>query len=218
MIIASPCRAPSISQRLARTLATLMPADSEVLGLQALLELQASRLRTRTDAQGRPVLLTDQDRSRWDRLLIRRGLQALQRAQVLAEQGDGLGPYTLQAAIAGCHARAVRAQDTDWPTIVQLYDALAQVMPGPVVALNRAVAVGMAQGPAQALPLVEALAAEPALRQYPWLSAVRADLLLKLGRRAEAAADFRRAADLTRNTREREGLLQRAADALPPPA
>lgn len=200
--------------RLSRTLSGLMPAEGEVLGLQALLELQAARLPARTDAQGRPVLLADQDRSRWDRLLLRRGLHALQRAQVLAGQGDGLGPYTLQAAIAACHVRAPRAEDTDWPHIVALYDALLQVSPGPVVALNRAVAVGMAQGAAQALPLVDTLAADPALHQYPWLSAVRADLLLKLGRHDEAAADFRRAAALTRNEPEREGLLQRAAHAL----
>ncbi len=204
--------------RLARTLAGLMPDDSEVLGLLALLELQASRTHARTDAQGRPVLLAEQDRGRWDRLLIERGLAALQRAEALAAHGQGLGPYALQAAIAACHARAARAADTDWPRIVALYDGLLQAAPGPVVALNRAVAVGMAFGADAALPLVESLTAEPALRQYPWLPAVRGDLLLKLGRRAEAAAAFEQAAALTRNQRERELLLQRAAAATAPPA
>ncbi|MFT3818624.1 MAG: sigma-70 family RNA polymerase sigma factor [Rubrivivax sp.] len=197
--------------RLARTLAGLMPAESEALGLQALLELQASRTPARTDAQGRPVLLAEQDRGRWDARLIGSGLDALARAEALAAQGDGLGPYALQAAIAACHARATRAADTDWPRIVALYDGLLRAAPGPVVALNRAVAVGMAFGADAALPLVDALAAEPALRQYPWLPAVRGDLLLKLGRRAEAAAAFEQAATLTRNQRERELLLQRAA-------
>jgi RNA polymerase sigma factor (sigma-70 family) len=221
--------------RLARTLAGLMPDDSEVLGLQALLELQASRTHARTDAQGRPVLLAEQDRGRWDALLIQRGLAALGHAEALAAlpnadalaalpraeapaaQGEGLGPYALQAAIAACHARAARAADTDWPRIVALYDGLLQAAPGPVVALNRAVAVGMAFGADAALPLVDALAAEPALRQYPWLPAVRGDLLLKLGRRAEAAVAFEQAAALTRNQRERELLLQRAAAATAPP-
>ena len=198
--------------RLARTLAGLMPAESEVLGLQALLELQASRTAARTDAQGRPVLLAEQDRGRWDTALVERGLAALAQAEALAAPGaEGLGPYALQAAIAACHARAARAEDTDWPRIVALYDGLLQAAPGPVVALNRAVAVGMAFGADAALPLVDALAAEPALRQYPWLPAVRGDLLLKLGRRAEAAAAFGQAAALTRNQRERELLLQRAA-------
>ena len=203
------------AQRLARTLAGLMPAESEVLGLLALLEVQASRSHARTDAQGRPVLLTDQDRSRWDRLLIRRGLEALARAEALAAgpQGSGLGPYALQAGIAACHARAARAADTDWARIVALYDALAQIAPSPVVELNRAVAVGMAFGPAAALPLVDALAAEAALRQYHWLPSVRGDLLLKLGQHAEAQAEFERAAGLTRNARERELLLQRAQSA-----
>ena len=150
--------------RLARTLAGLMPAESEVLGLQALLELQASRLHARTDAAGQPVLLTDQDRARWDPLLIRRGLAALAQAEALAARGDGLGPYALQAGIAACHARAPQPAATDWPRIVALYDALAQVAPSPVVALNRAVAVGMAFGPAAALPLVDALASEAVLR------------------------------------------------------
>ncbi len=199
--------------RLARTLAGLMPAESEVLGLQALLELQASRLHARTDAAGQPVLLTDQDRARWDPLLIRRGLAALAQAEALAARGDGLGPYALQAGIAACHARAPQPAATDWPRIVALYDALAQVAPSPVVALNRAVAVGMAFGPAAALPLVDALAGEAVLRQYHWLPAVRGDLLLRLDRADEAAAEFERAAALTRNARERTLLLQRAAAA-----
>ncbi len=199
--------------RLARTLAGLMPAVSEVLGLQALLELQSSRSQARTDTQGRPVLLTEQDRSQWDRALIERGLVALALAERLADQGEGRGPYALQAGIAGCHARAPRAADTDWALIVQLYDGLLQVTPSPVVALNRAVAVGMAAGPAAALPLVDALQAEPALQHYPWLPGVRADLLLKLGRRAEARAAFEQAASLTRNGRERDLLLSRAAQA-----
>jgi RNA polymerase sigma factor (sigma-70 family) len=198
--------------RLARTLARLMPEDSEVLGLQALLEVQASRLPARTDAEGNPVLLTAQDRTRWDHLLIHRGLAALDRAEQLAASRDGLGPYALQAAIAACHARAARADDTDWVRIVALYDALLQVQPGPVVALNRAVAVGMAFGPASALPLVDALLTEPALRDYPWLPGVRADLLARMGRETEARAEFRRAAALTRNSREQALLLARAGD------
>ena len=198
--------------RLARTVAGLMPDEAEVQGLQALLELQASRLQARTDANGHPVLLTEQDRTRWDHALIHRGLTALARAEQLATQADGLGTYTLQAGIAACHARAASPQATDWPRIVALYDTLAQVTPSPVIALNRAVAVGMAFGPAAALPLVDALQDEPALRQYHWLPSVRADLLLKLGRPAQARAEFERAAGLTRNARERELLLQRAAD------
>ncbi len=197
--------------RLARTVAGLMPDEADVHGLQALLELQASRLQARTDTDGHPVLLTEQDRTRWDHALIHRGLTALARAEQLATRADGLGPYTLQAGIAACHARASSPQATDWPRIVALYDALAQVTPSPVIALNRAVAVGMAFGPAAALPLVDALQDEPALRQYHWLPSVRADLLLKLGRPAQARAEFERAAGLTRNARERELLLQRAA-------
>lgn len=197
--------------RLARTLAGLMPQDPEVHGLLALLELQASRLPARRDAQGRPVLLTEQDRSLWDAEGIRRGLAALAHAELLAAQGDGLGPYALQAAMAACHARAARAEDTDWPQIVALYDALMELSPSPVVALNRAVALGMAFGPGLALPLVDALQQDPALRQYPWLPAVRADLLHKLGRRREARDELLRAAELTRNAPERERLLQRAA-------
>lgn len=199
--------------RLARTLAGLMPAHSEVWGLQALLALQASRAPARTGADGSPVLLADQDRSRWDGALIERGLAALAQAEQLAARGDGLGPYALQAAIAACHARARHPDATDWARIVSLYDALAEVAPGPVVALNRAVAVGQAFGPAAALALVDALAAEPALRQYHWLPAVRGDLLQRLGDAAAARAAFEHAAAQARNARERALLLQRAAAA-----
>jgi len=193
--------------RLGRILAELTPGEGEVHGLVALMELQASRLPARTDAQGRPVLLMEQDRGRWDPLLIRRGLAALTRS---AAQGGALGAYALQAELAACHARARTPQDTDWPRIVALYDALAQVMPSPVVALNRAVAVGMAFGPQAGLDLVDALAADAALANYHWLPSVRGDLLAKLGRHAEAYAEFERAAGMTRNTRERELLLARA--------
>ncbi|MGZ2748440.1 RNA polymerase sigma factor [Burkholderia stagnalis] len=196
--------------RLGRVLAGLAPDESEVLGLVALMELQASRMHARTDAQGRPVLLLEQDRSRWDPLLIRRGLAALDRA---AKLGGVRGPYALQAALAACHARARQASDTDWALIVALYDALAEVAPSPVVELNRAVAVGMAFGPAAGLELVDALRDDPALARYHWLPSVRGDLLAKLGRTDEAKAEFRRAAELTRNARERELLLGRAADA-----
>ena len=199
--------------RLGRVLAGLTPQDAEVHGLVALMEIQASRARTRTGAEGRPVLLMDQDRSRWDMLLIRRGLVALERAGVLIEQqGSARGPYALQAAIAACHARARRAAATDWAQIVALYDALAQAAPSPVVELNRAVAVGMAFGPEAALELVDALLADPALSQYHLLPSVRGDLLAKLGRHAEAKCEFERAAGLTRNARERELLLTRAAE------
>jgi RNA polymerase sigma factor (sigma-70 family) len=193
--------------RLARMLAQLAPHAAEAHGLQALLEIQASRLRARVDAQGRPILLLDQDRSRWDRLLIGRGLAALERARTL--DGDA-GPYQLQAAIAACHARAATAPATDWPRIVALYDALAERLPSPVVALNRAVAIGMAHGPAAALPLVDALRDTPSLQRYHLLPAVRGDLLVKLGRPAEARAEFERAAALTANARERTLLLERA--------
>ena len=192
--------------RLARVLAGLMPDEGEAHGLAALLELQASRLPARIDAQGQPVLLLAQDRGRWDRLLIRRGLAALVRAQACG----ALGPYGLQAALAACHARAARAEDTDWRAIVALYDALYARMPTPVVALNRAVALGMDQGPAAALPLVEALQAEPTLARYPWLWSARADLLERLGRYAEAETAFLQAAALTRNTREAALLTARA--------
>jgi RNA polymerase sigma factor (sigma-70 family) len=193
--------------RLGRVLAGLVPDVAEVHGLVALLEIQASRARARTDASGRPVLLLEQDRARWDHLLIRRGLAALERAGAL---GGARGPYALQAAIAACHARAARPEATDWEQIVALYDALAQVAPSPVVELNRAVAVGMAFGPAAGLEIVDALAEEPALAGYHWLPSVRADLLAKLGRHAEARAEFERAAAMTRNARERELLLERA--------
>lgn len=193
--------------RLGRVLAGLAPDESEVHGLVALMEIQASRMHARVDAQGCPVLLLDQDRSRWDPLLIRRGLAALARSEAL---GGASGPYALQAVLAACHARARHADDTDWEQIVALYDALAQVAPSPVVELNRAVAVGMAFGPAAGLEIVDALAADPALARYHWLPSVRGDLLAKLGRRAEAQAEFQRAADMTLNAREREMLLARA--------
>ncbi len=193
--------------RLGRILAGLVAGESEVHGLVALMEIQASRTPARVDTQGRPVLLLDQDRSRWDTLLIRRGFAALERAQSL---GGASGPYALQAALAACHARAHTAEQTDWVQIVALYDALAQISPSPVVELNRAVAVGMAFGPAAALEIVDVLAADPALANYHWLPSVRADLLAKLGRGDEARAEFERAAAMTRNARERELLLERA--------
>ena len=197
--------------RLGRMLAELARDDSEVHGLVALMELQASRAAARIDAQGRPVLLSEQDRTQWDRLLIRRGLAALDRARSLAVAArHPLAPYALQAAIAACHARAASADETDWPSIVALYDALAQAMPSPVVQLNRAVAVGMAFGPVAALEIVDALQRDGALRDYQWLPSVRADLLAKLGRNDEARAELMRAAELARNARERELLLERA--------
>lgn len=201
---------PALAQealRLARMLAELAPGAAEAHGLAALLELQASRLDARTDAQGRPILLADQDRSRWDRLLIRRGLAALARAEALSPQR---GPYALQAAIAACHARAGTADATDWPVIATLYAELARVAPSPVVELNRAVAVGMAHGPAEGLAIVERLLEDKALRQYPWLPSVQGDLLDKLGRRQEARAAFERAAGLAGNAREKALLLERA--------
>ncbi len=202
--------------RLARMLSALAPQAPEVLGLQALLEIQASRTPARVDAQGRPVLLMAQDRQRWDRLLIRRGLAALAQAESLCRAAPRpLGPYALQASIAACHARALRGEDTDWPHICALYDALLQQQPTPVVALNRAVAIGQAQGPAAALPLVQALMAQPQLGQYHLLPSVLADLLARLGRHAEARAHWQRAAELTRNARERELLLERAHPTLP---
>jgi RNA polymerase sigma factor (sigma-70 family) len=195
--------------RLGRVLGELTKEDSEVHGLVALMELQASRLHARTDPNGRPVLLADQDRSRWDPLLIRRGLAALERAESL---GGTLGPYALQAALAACHARAHTAADTDWVQIVALYDALAQVAPSPVVELNRAVAVGMAFGPEAGFAVVDQLSDEPSLARYHWLPSVRGDLLAKLGRHDEARAEFERAAAMTQNGRERELLLERAKD------
>jgi RNA polymerase sigma factor (sigma-70 family) len=194
--------------RLGRTLAELVPKEPEVQGLVALMEIQASRLRARTGPRGEPILLLDQDRSRWDRLLIRRGLAALQRAETL---GGALGPYTVQAAIAACHARARTPEETDWERIVALYDALAEIAPSPVVELNRGVAVGMAFGPAAGLELVDALTSEPSLKTYHLLPAVRGDLLVKLGRFDEAQQEFDRAASMTRNEPERALLLDRAA-------
>jgi RNA polymerase sigma factor (sigma-70 family) len=194
--------------RLGRILAGLAPREPEVHGLVALKEIQASRSHARIGPGGEPVLLLDQDRSRWDRLLIGRGLAALERAEAL---GGALGRYALQAAIAACHARAATAEDTDWSRIAALYDALAQLAPSPIVELNRAVAVGMAFGPAAGLELVDALGAEPTLKTYHLLPGVRGDLLAKLGRHAEARDEFERAASLTRNVRERELMLDRAA-------
>ena len=194
--------------RLARVLGGLAPTEAEVHGLVALMEIQASRLRARVGASGEPILLLDQDRARWDQLLIRRGLKALERAEAL---GGAFGPYALQAAIAACHARARIADETDWPRIASLYDALAQVAPSPVVELNRAVAVAMAFGPAAGLEIVDALRAEPSLANYHLLPSVRGDLLSKLGRSDEARTEFERAASLTRNARERDLLLERAA-------
>lgn len=197
--------------RLGRMLAALSPREPEVHGLVALMEIQASRLHARTGKDGAPVLLLDQDRSRWDYLLIQRGLDALARAERL---GGAFGPYALQAAIAACHARARTADATDWVRIATLYAALAQVSPSPVVELNRAVAVSMATGPASALPLVDRLLDEPAMKQYHLLPSVRGDLLFKLDRRDEARREFERAATLTRNAREQALLLARARDCM----
>ncbi len=193
--------------RLGRILAALAPTEPEVHGLVALMEIQASRSAARTGPTGEPILLNDQNRSRWDQLLIRRGFAALDRAEAL---GEALGPYTLQASIAACHARARTPDETDWARIAALYDALAQLAPSAVVELNRAVALSMAFGPAAGLELVDALTAEPSLKGYHLLPAVRGDLLAKLGRLDEARAEFVRAASLTRNARERDLLLQRA--------
>jgi predicted RNA polymerase sigma factor len=196
--------------RLGRVLAELMPSEPEVHGLVALMEIQASRLRARVGPRGEPILLLDQDRSRWDQLLIRRGLAALRRSERL---GAALGPYGLQAAIAACHARARTAEETDWERIAALYDALAQVAPSPVVELNRAVALAMAFGPAVGLEVVDTIKDEPALSAYHLLPSVRADLLCRLGRYDEARGEFVRAASLTRNQREKKLLLDRAAAA-----
>jgi RNA polymerase sigma factor (sigma-70 family) len=193
--------------RLGRILAELVPNEPEVHGLVALMEIQASRSGARIGPSGEPILLLDQDRGRWDYILIHRGLAALARAEKL---GGALGPYVLQAAIAACHARARTADETDWERIAALYDALAQLAPSPVVELNRAVALAMAFGPAAGLELVDALTSEPSLQRYHLLPSVRGDLLAKLGRLEEARAEFERAASLTRNTRERELLLGRA--------
>jgi len=193
--------------RLGRMLAELAPRQAEVHALVALMEIQASRTAARTDGQGRPVLLAAQDRTRWDRLLIRRGLAALARAEALSQPP---GPYLLQAAIAACHARAERPELTDWARIAALYGLLAQVAPSPVVELNRAVAVAMHQGPAVGLAMLDVLREEKALRQYQWLPSVRGDLLARLGRHAEASAEFERAAALAGNAREKTLLLERA--------
>jgi RNA polymerase sigma factor (sigma-70 family) len=200
--------------RLGRILAALAPKEPEAHGLVALMEIQASRARARVGPSGEPVLLLDQDRARWDYLLIGRGLAALERAERL---GGALGPYALQAAIAACHARARSAGETDWQRIVALYDALAVLRPSPVVELNRAVAVAMAFGPAAGLEIVEALVSEPALNGYHLLPAVRGDLLSKLGRAGEAHVEFERAAALTRNGSERTVFLKRAAGLAQPP-
>jgi RNA polymerase sigma factor (sigma-70 family) len=193
--------------RLGRVLAELAPRQTEVHGLVALMEIQASRATARVGRGGEPVLLLDQDRGRWDPLLIHRGLEALERAR----RRTPLGPYALQASIAACHAQALSAEETDWVKVAALYDALSQVSPSPVVELNRAVAVGMAFGPAAGLALVDALAGEPALARYHLLPSVRGDLLAKLGRDEEAGAEFKRAAAMTSNAAERELLLRRAA-------
>jgi RNA polymerase sigma factor (sigma-70 family) len=195
--------------RLARVLAGLLPAEPEAFGLLALMELQASRARARTGADGAPVLLLQQDRARWDRLQIQRGLVALRRAQAL---GGGREPYALQAAIAACHATAARARDTDWPRIAALYAVLGRVTPSPVIELNRAVAVGMAEGADAALPLVDALRDDKALRDYGLLYAVRGDLLERLGRLPEAGIEYRRAAELAGNARDRDLMRGKARD------
>ena len=193
--------------RLGRILAGLVPKEPEVLALVALMEIQASRAKARVDDAGEPILLLDQDRSKWDRLLIGRGLAALEQIQQL---GGTRGPYATQAALAACHARAATADATDWARIAALYADLAEVSPSPIVELNRAVAVGMAYGPAAGLELVDALRNDPALREYHLLPSVRGDLLKKLGRMMEARAEFEKAASITRNAREKKLLLERA--------
>jgi predicted RNA polymerase sigma factor len=193
--------------RLGRILAELVPNEPEVHSLVALMEIQASRSSARVGSSGEPILLLEQNRARWDQLLIHRGLAALKRAE---ELGGGIGPYALQAAIAACHARARTAEETDWRRIARLYDALAELIPSPVVELNRAVALAMAFGPAAGLELIDTLASEPSLKTYHLLPSVRGDFLFKLSRFAEAQAEFERAASLTRNARERELLLDRA--------
>lgn len=203
------------AMRLGRILVGLVPDDAEVHGLLALMELQASRARARVGPRGEPVTLADQDRGKWDRLLVTRGLASLDRAQALRRP---LGPYTLQAAIAACHAAANRFEDTDWVRVLALYDALVELTGSPVVELNRAVAVSMAYGPAQALSLVDELCDEPALSDYHLLPAVRGDLLLKVGRRAEAKAEIEKAARMATNARERDLLLARAAACVEEPS
>ncbi|HJU42455.1 MAG TPA: RNA polymerase sigma factor [Vicinamibacterales bacterium] len=204
------------AQRLGRVLAGLAPMEPEVHGLVALMEIQASRSAARTGPNGEPVLLLDQDRRRWNRLLIQRGLAALARAEQLRSQGDAVnrrrGPYALQAAIAACHARARQASDTDWTRIASLYDELAALQPSPVIELNRAVAHGMAFGPAAGLAIADAVANSPLLKGYPYLPGVRADLLFKLERFDEAKKEFERAATLTQNASQRKLLLEKAAE------
>ncbi|MGN7165667.1 RNA polymerase sigma factor [Paenibacillus cellulositrophicus] len=195
--------------RLGRVLAEIAPEEPEVHGLVALMEIQSSRFKTRVSASGEPVLLMDQNRAQWDRLLIRRGLAALERCRKL---GRPLGPYALQAAISACHAQAPAAADTDWARIAALYEALSRVAPSPIVELNRAVAISMAFGPAFGLQLVDELMHEPALTEYHLLPSVRGDLLAKLGRMDEARSEFERAAAMTRNSREQQLLLKRAAE------
>lgn len=195
--------------RLGRVLAEIAPEEPEVHGLVALMEIQSSRFKTRVSASGEPVLLMDQNRTQWDRLLIRRGLAALERCRKL---GRPLGPYALQAAISACHAQAPAAADTDWARIAALYEALSRVAPSPIVELNRAVAISMAFGPAFGLQLVDELMHEPALTEYHLLPSVRGDLLAKLGRMDEARSEFERAAAMTRNSREQQLLLKRAAE------
>jgi predicted RNA polymerase sigma factor len=196
------------AMRLGRVLAELTPEDPEVHALVALMEIQASRSKARVGPTGEPILLLDQDRGKWDHLLIGRGLAALERALRL---GGARGPYALQAAVAACHARARTPGETDWPRIAALYDALTEVRPSPVINLNRAVAIGMAYGPAAGLELVDALLDEPALKAYHLLPSVRGDLLAKLGRFSEARADFERAAALAGNARDRTLMFERAA-------
>jgi predicted RNA polymerase sigma factor len=193
--------------RQGRILEALMPNEAEVHGLVALMEIQASRAQARVSASGEPILLLDQDRARWDRLLINRGLTALDRAEML---GGMRGSYAIQAAIAACHARARTSEETDWTRIAEWYGELTEVAPSPIVELNRAVAVGMALGPAAGLELVDPLASDPALENYHLLPSVRGDLLKKLGRMGEARAEFERAASMTRNVREKNLLLERA--------
>ena len=201
--------------RLGRVLAELAPTEPEVHGLVALMEIQASRTRARVSPTGEPILMLEQNRALWDQLLIHRGLDALARAEELSRAMGSFGPYTLHAAIAACHARALTADATDWPRIAALYSALAYVAPSPIVELNRAVAVSMAEGPAAGLAIIDAIADDPALKSYHLLPSVRGDLLRKLGRTREARAEFERAAALTQNTRERDLLLARAASCGP---
>lgn len=198
--------------RLGRIVAELAPGESEVHGLVALMEIQASRTRARVSASGGPILMLEQNRALWDQLLIHRGLAALARAEELSRALGRIGTYTLQAAIAACHARALTADATEWPRIAALYAALSHVAPSPIVELNRAVAVGMAEGPAAGLAIIDAIANEPALKNYHLLPSVRADLLSKLGRHDEARVEFQRAASLTQNSRERDLLLSRASN------